>query len=133
MEDLFAIKHSYLIPLLPLLGAMIAGFFGARWLKGQSHWPIWIGVGASAILSFMILFGMLKHMPHHDAAHAPDAAHAGAERSAAPAASSTSKTIGVSRVLFNWVTAGNPADAPHDKFFNAEAGFWFDPLTAVML
>ena len=45
--DLFAVKYSYLIPLLPLLGAMIAGFFGAKILQGQSHWPIWIGVGAS--------------------------------------------------------------------------------------
>ena len=50
MEHVFAFEHSYLIPLLPLVAAMIAGFFGAKWLKGQSHWPIWLGVGASAVL-----------------------------------------------------------------------------------
>src|SRR5687768_14572242 len=115
MEHLFAVQHSYLIPLLPLLGACVAGFFGARWLKGQSHWPIWIGVFASAVLSFMLLFGMLAHMPHHDTA---DAAHAGAEHSGAPAAS-TAKTIGHNEVLFDWVTAGNPANQGQDKYFNA--------------
>src|ERR1044071_806144 len=62
MESLFAINHSYLIPLLPLLGAAIAGFFGARWLKGNSHWPIWLGVGASAILSITLLLGVIHRM-----------------------------------------------------------------------
>ena len=47
MNSLFAIDYSWLIPLLPLLGAAIAGFMGARWLKQQSHWPIWLGVGGS--------------------------------------------------------------------------------------
>lgn len=46
MHDLFAVKYSYLIPLLPLIGAAISGFLGAKWLKQQSHWPIWLGVGA---------------------------------------------------------------------------------------
>ena len=58
METLFAVKYSFLIPLLPLIGACVSGFFGARWLKQNSHWPIWIGVGCSAILSFLLLFGM---------------------------------------------------------------------------
>ena len=56
--DLFAVKYSYLIPLLPLLGAIIAGFFGAKILRGNSHWPIWIGVGDSALISLSLLFGM---------------------------------------------------------------------------
>jgi NADH-quinone oxidoreductase subunit L len=57
--DLFAVKYSYVIPLLPLLGAIIAGFFGAKILRTQSHWPIWIGVGASALISLSLLFGMI--------------------------------------------------------------------------
>src|SRR5579872_2290952 len=57
--DLFAVKYSYLIPLLPLFGAMIAGFFGAKILKGQSHWPIWLGVLGSAIISISLLLGMI--------------------------------------------------------------------------
>src|SRR5436305_1538735 len=57
--DSSVIENSYLIPLLPLLGAIVAGFFGKRWLKGLSHWPIWLGVGASAAMSLMLLFGMI--------------------------------------------------------------------------
>src|ERR1700722_10052558 len=57
--DLFAVEYSYLIPLLPLFGAVIAGFLGAKVLKGESHWPIWIGVAGSALISFSLLFGML--------------------------------------------------------------------------
>ena len=34
MDALFAVKHSYLIPLLPLIGAIIAGAFGAKFLRG---------------------------------------------------------------------------------------------------
>src|SRR4051794_2259935 len=66
MENLVAVKFSWLIPLLPLMGAVIAGFGGARWLKQNSHWPIWIGVGLSAVLSFALLFGMLAHWPHEE-------------------------------------------------------------------
>src|SRR5215204_2197050 len=111
MENLFAIKHSYLIPLLPLIGAMISGFLGARWLKAQSHWPIWIGVGISAILSFLILFGTIGQLPGHSSTHEAISGHAGAERSAAPDSpasfSSESHTVGYNKVFFNWVSAGN--------------------------
>jgi NADH-quinone oxidoreductase subunit L len=59
MDALFAVKHSYLIPLLPLIGAIIAGAFGAKILRDQSHWPIWIGVAISAIMSISLLCGMI--------------------------------------------------------------------------
>jgi NADH-quinone oxidoreductase subunit L len=55
---------SYLIPLLPLIGAVISGFLGARWLKGQSHWPIWIGVGISALLSIGLLLAAVNDTHH---------------------------------------------------------------------
>jgi NADH-quinone oxidoreductase subunit L len=58
VDDFFAVQHAYLIPLLPLIAAGIAGFFGAKWLRGQSHWPIWLGVGGSAVISFSLLAGM---------------------------------------------------------------------------
>src|SRR6476646_10687996 len=75
----FVIRHSYLIPLLPLLGAAVAGFFGARYLKQNSHWPIWLGVGGSAVLSFTLLFGMLgRWHPHEEGAHGAAAEHAAA-------------------------------------------------------
>src|SRR5882757_6334195 len=97
----WTIEHSYLIPLLPLCGAMIAGFFGAKVLKQQSHWPIWLGVGASAIISISLLVWMVG------------------ERHAHP-----EDPIGIPKVFYTWISAGN---------FHADAGFWFDPLTAVML
>jgi NADH-quinone oxidoreductase subunit L len=125
MEHLFAVQYAWLIPLLPLVGAAIAGFLGARWLKDQSHWPIWIGVGCSAILSFALLFGMLNLW------HGAAAPHAGAERSAAPHSSPAS--LSYNRVLFDWITAGNPDNKPGDQRFNAQAAFFIDPLTAVML
>jgi NADH-quinone oxidoreductase subunit L len=59
MNSLFAVKYSWLIPLLPLIGAAIAGFAGAKVLRGKSHWPIWLGVGASALISFSLLFQMI--------------------------------------------------------------------------
>ncbi|MGD0460965.1 MAG: NADH-quinone oxidoreductase subunit L [Tepidisphaeraceae bacterium] len=59
MDALFAVKYSYLIPLLPLIGAMIAGALGAKVLRGRSHWPVWIGVAISAVMSLSLLLAML--------------------------------------------------------------------------
>jgi proton-translocating NADH-quinone oxidoreductase chain L len=99
----FVLSHSYLIPLLPLIGAVISGFFGARWLRGQSHWPIWIGVGISAVLSIILLVGL---------ATAPESAgHAGA-------------LLGQSAHWYTWIHVGG---------FRADAGAWIDPLSAIML
>ena len=110
MHDLFPVQHSYLIPLLPLVGAVIAGFFVRRWLKQQSHWPIWIGVGASAVLSIWLLVGMVQH-----------------RASRTPARTSASAHVEqlVVRTYFTWIEAGQAS--------RVDAGFLFDPLTAVML
>jgi NADH-quinone oxidoreductase subunit L len=94
----FVINHSYLIPLLPLLGAIVAGFFGDLFLKGKAHLPIWIGVGCSALLSLIVLFGMLW--------------------------GSGDGRFSQSADFFTWISAGD---------FSASAGFYFDPLTAIML
>jgi len=99
MDQLFAVKYSYLIPLLPLLGAVIAGFAGAKLLRGQSHWPIWLGVGTSAIISLSLLFQMMGLW------------HGGEQ-------------LWASKDWYPWIEAGT---------FQAMAGFFFDPLTAVML
>ncbi len=60
LKDIFPVQYAWLIPVAPLLGAILAGFFGAKWLKGKSHWPIWLGVGFSALLSFCLLTEMLQ-------------------------------------------------------------------------
>ena len=166
----FVIRHSYLIPLLPLLGAAVAGFFGARYLKGNSHWPIWIGVGSSAVLSFTLLFGMLGrwHPQHEGGGHGgearaavPAAEHAAAasENTAADDESAVQfpetrrdyPTLAFGRHLYTWIRAGSKqveaTDAQGKPVFDASgqpvtksvadfeinAGFLFDPLTAVML
>ena len=94
----FAIHNSYLIPLLPLLGAVVAGFFGDLYLKGKAHLPIWIGVGCSAILSLIILSGMVWGSDPLRCDQPVD--------------------------VYRWISAGS---------FTATAGFYFDPLTAIML
>ena len=112
MEHLFAVKYAWLIPLLPLLGAAVSGFFGARWLKAKSHWPIWIGVGCSAIISFSLLFGMLGlwngggHGDEHAGEHAAKV------------------DLSFTKVVFDWITAGNPKGEAGDQFFNV-----YDPAS----
>jgi NADH-quinone oxidoreductase subunit L len=151
----FVIDHSYLIPLLPLLGAAAAGFLGARHLRQHSHWPIWIGVGASAVLSIALLLGMLGRWDPH--AHPDGQAHAATPGPAeyTPAEGErplyTSPTLGFRRHLFTWIRAGEKRVPQTDAAgqivtddtdqvlyrnapaFVADAAFWFDPLTAVML
>jgi NADH-quinone oxidoreductase subunit L len=125
----FVVDHSYLIPLLPLLGAAVAGFFGARYLKGLSHWPIWIGVGAAAVLSIVLLFGMVGATGHEH--HPAEGAAEGA--SARDEAGETGQSVNQAKTFFTWFQAGDPAKAGTKEFFKVNAGFWFDPLTAVML
>lgn len=99
----FAFEYSYLIPLLPLIGAAIAGLFGARLLKQQSHWPIWLGVGASMVLSIILLVAMLG-------IHPAEGAHAAG--------------IWFNNHLYTWIQAGN---------FHVDAGMFLDPLSVTML
>jgi NADH-quinone oxidoreductase subunit L len=99
----FAISHSYLIPLLPLVAAIIVGFLGKPVLKGLSHLPIWAGVGASAVLALVLLFGALSH---HDQA-----------------------TFAYQSNWFHWFSAGDSTSG----IFSVNAGAFIDPLTIVML
>jgi NADH-quinone oxidoreductase subunit L len=177
----FVIQHSYLIPLLPLIGAAAAGFFGARHLRHNSHWPIWLGVGASAVLSIVLLLGMLGRWDPHahggaghgdsesaeatesaaaEAQHAPEGQNAASDQAdaegvtAAAAHASNlykSPTIAERRHWFTWIRAGERQEQQKDAAgrsvfdaagkavytrapaFVADAAFFFDPLTAVML
>jgi NADH-quinone oxidoreductase subunit L len=124
MESLLHI--SWLIPLMPLLGAAVAGFFGAKWLKGNSHWPIWIGVGIAAVISLALLFATIGA----SAEHAP-----GEGRTEAIAAQGDAEhvLVGKSYSLFTWFQAGTPGTEGTPNFFGVTAGFWIDPLSVVML
>jgi NADH-quinone oxidoreductase subunit L len=133
----FVLDHSYLIPLLPLIAAAVSGFLGARFLKGQSHWPIWLGVGASAALSIVLLFGMLNSVPeHHDDAahsslrHSDDGTLASADHAGS---ASAGYPLAFTRNWFTWIQAGDSDRAGTNDFFDVSAGAFIDPLTAVML
>ena len=123
--NMWVIDHSYLIPLLPLIGAAISGFFGARWLKGQSHWPIWLTVGASAVMSFILLTGMYQQMPqraHHEAEIQDVVPHG--VNSTVPANTADHFILAKPVRYFTWIQAGD---------FKADFGFFLDPLSATML
>lgn len=118
----FVIHYSWLIPLFPLVGALISGFLGAKWLKQKSHLPIWIGVGISAVLVIWLLVGMIVR-----ASHVPtEAVHMTAQTLAAGGFSAVTHQfpLSYSTTWWSWIAAGN---------FGAEAGSWIDPLTVVML
>ena len=48
------VDNVWIIPFLPLLGALIAAV-GARRLKGNAHWPVAIGVGSAFVCSLFPL------------------------------------------------------------------------------
>ncbi len=53
MSD-FLVKSAWLIPFLPLLGALTAAA-GGRWLRQQAHWPVVIGIGLACLVSLAML------------------------------------------------------------------------------
>jgi NADH-quinone oxidoreductase subunit L len=128
MEDLFAFQYSYLIPLLPLLGAALSGFFGARYLKQYSHWPIWLSIGIGAVLSFMLLFGAIGLMGQTPAdLPAVQAADGGGQSIQTRDVAELQRWFaGISGTLhlFRWIEAGP---------FIVDAALFIDPLTIVML
>jgi proton-translocating NADH-quinone oxidoreductase chain L len=52
----------WLIPALPLLGAIVAGFFGPKWLKSKSHWPVVLAIAGACIVT--ILYALVPLLGH---------------------------------------------------------------------
>ncbi len=48
----------WLIPVLPLAASVLVAFLGPRWLRQLSHWPAVLGIGASCVLSFLVLIAV---------------------------------------------------------------------------
>ena len=61
MSDL----HSYLwlIPALPLAGAVLTAALGNRVLRQQSHWPCILAAAGSCVLSVFVLLAMREGDP----------------------------------------------------------------------
>jgi NADH:ubiquinone oxidoreductase subunit 5 (subunit L)/multisubunit Na+/H+ antiporter MnhA subunit len=55
----------WLIPGLPLLGAVVAGFFGPRLLRDRSHWPVVLACAGACAVTLWALFRLLG-MEHHE-------------------------------------------------------------------
>ncbi|MCC5809916.1 MAG: NADH-quinone oxidoreductase subunit L [Ectothiorhodospiraceae bacterium] len=55
MENIYLI-----IVLAPLIGAIIAGFFGSTIGRAGAHWVTSVGVGISFLLSFHVLIGLIS-------------------------------------------------------------------------
>ena len=50
----FFVRHAWLVPALPLLGALVAAI-GGKWLREKSHLPVIAGIG----LAFLVSLGLL--------------------------------------------------------------------------
>lgn len=112
MAELWTIQYSWLIPVLPLVGAVLCALMGPLFLKGKSHWPVWLGMAGSAAISLMLLWQMVQ-MPWD------------MKLSGTAISSWTEKyPLAVHVLWFNWIEAAG---------FSASAGAWIDPLTVVML
>jgi NADH-quinone oxidoreductase subunit L len=46
----------WLIPLAPLVAAIVTAAFGPKVLRERSHWPCWIGLATATVCSFILLF-----------------------------------------------------------------------------
>src|SRR4051794_10768328 len=53
----------WLIPGLPLPGAVVAAFFGPPMLRGRSHWPVVLGCAGACAVTFWALVHLIG-MPH---------------------------------------------------------------------
>ena len=55
-------ENVYLtIVLAPLIGAIIAGFFGGKIGRAGAHWATIIGVGLSSVLSLWVVSRFIWH------------------------------------------------------------------------
>jgi len=95
-----------LILLLPLTGAVLAGAFGARLLKGRTHYVVILGVAAASVCAFL-LFDKVRHLDSTEFDH--------------------------TYPVYEWISNGaatQEGDAGNSWF---KVDFCIDPLTAVML
>jgi len=56
----FFVHNAWLVPLLPLVGGLVAAG-GGRWLRGNSHYPVIAGIGLSFVCSLFLLAGSGGH------------------------------------------------------------------------
>lgn len=93
----FLVRNAWLVPFLPLLGAILAAV-GGRWLKERSHWPVVLGIG----LAFVVSLGLLFSLPAAHSAHGEET-----EAVAAAEGSGLESATGGPVHVYRWIQAGN--------------------------
>jgi NADH-quinone oxidoreductase subunit L len=94
-----------LIPLFPLLAAVVTALFGAKVLRERSHWPTIIGCGAACVCALALLYfvGSDDHFPQG------------------------------SRTLLNWTWMHLKGSNPDSPELDIQIGLHVDSLSATML
>jgi len=109
------------IPLLPLIGSLLVGAIGLRWLKDRSHWLVIGGVALSLVAVLSVVSTVVgeagrAHNVDHVAQHeGVDVAHT----------SDHASKLTESFTLYQWMSMGS------DSWLNVS--FRVDQLTSVML
>jgi NADH-quinone oxidoreductase subunit L len=116
------INYCWLVPLCPLLGAIIAAA-GGRWLKQQAHVPVVAGIGLAFLLSVLMLRdagpSVVRHEAHKGTLTAMDPGVAG-QSTDRP----RPRTDGRNVRVYRWIDAGD---------LHVPVTFRLDGLTTMML
>ena len=131
MQEISPSTMLVLVPLLPLVGAILTVAFG-RLLGPRAHLPAVAGIGAAAVVAVSLLFGLAREVGVGDAAHGP-----------------TSRPVEMITKLWEWAgvadaytpPAGSPADSnparadgiAELRSFSIPVALRLDPLTSTLL
>jgi proton-translocating NADH-quinone oxidoreductase chain L len=130
----------WLIPGLPLLGALLAGFLGPRVLRDRSHWPVVLGVAGACVVA--VVWGLLPLMGHDapDRITAPSAVwfHAGNVRADYAISIDPLTAVMLTAITFVgfWITVFSigymHGDPGYPRFF-AELGLFVTMMCVLVL
>jgi len=109
------------IPLLPLIGSLLVGAIGLRWLKDRSHWLV---IGGAALALVAVLSVVSTVVSEADRAHNVDAVAASEGIELAHTSEHASK-LSESFTIFEWMNMGSGSWL--------DVSFRVDQLTSVML
>jgi len=120
------------LPFWPLLGAILVGVLVACRAKTTlAHWPIILGVGASAILAVTLFFDLPGMMPHDQAT--PAAAEVAHDHAGDAHAPPEFQDHGLTYTVFNWISFGQEQSLNEANNQWITISFYFDGLTGVMI
>jgi NADH-quinone oxidoreductase subunit L len=121
------VSQVWLVPLLPLLGALIAACAG-RWLKERAHWPVIAGIA----LSFLVSLSLLPHV-------GPAAVgHGGGGAGHETHGEATTRVKSTTVVVYRWLEAGETGTGSSGREMprfdlDIPIEFRVDGLTVMML